>query len=71
MHQIQDGNKSIIGIMLESHLNEGNQPSTLAKDEMQYGISITDACIDWDTTEELLRTMAANLKDPLKARLGD
>jgi 3-deoxy-7-phosphoheptulonate synthase len=67
-NQIVDGNRSIIGIMLESHLNEGNQPSTLARDEMQYGISITDACINWETTESLLRDLAARLKQPLADR---
>ena len=68
MHQIQDGNQSIIGIMLESHLNEGNQSSDLPVDQMQYGVSITDACINWESTEELLRKLAANLKDVLVKR---
>lgn len=53
--QIIDGNQSIIGIMLESHLNAGNQPSTgKTLDELEYGVSITDGCIDWATTEELI-----------------
>ncbi len=68
MHQIQDGNQSIIGIMLESHLNEGNQSSDLPVDQMQYGVSITDACINWESTEELLRKLAAKLKDVLAKR---
>jgi len=67
-NQILEGNQSIIGIMLESHLNEGNQPSTLAREEMQYGVSITDACISWDTTEELLRKLADELGGTLKQR---
>ena len=67
-NQILEGNQSIIGIMLESHLNEGNQPSTLPREEMQYGVSITDACINWDTTEELLRKLADELGDTLKQR---
>jgi 3-deoxy-7-phosphoheptulonate synthase len=66
--QIADGNRSIIGIMLESHLHEGNQPSTLPRDEMQYGVSITDACINWPTTAELLREMADRLRKPLQER---
>ena len=70
MNQILEGNKSIIGIMLESHLNEGNQPSTLPAKEMQYGVSITDACINWQTTEELLRDMAHKLKDSLNNRVA-
>lgn len=67
--QILEGNKSIIGIMLESNLHEGNQPSSLKREEMQYGVSITDACISWETTEQLLRTMAEKLKPVLPNRV--
>lgn len=67
-HQIQEGNKSIIGIMLESHLNEGNQSSDLAFEDMAYGVSVTDACISWDTTEQVLDKMANELSSALKAR---
>ena len=51
--QLQNGEQNIMGIMVESHLVEGRQdkPET-------YGQSITDACIGWDTTEELLTLMA-------------
>ncbi len=69
MNQIQEGNRSIIGIMLESHINEGNQPSTLPPEQMQYGVSITDACINWQTTETLLRNLAAKLGESLKQRI--
>ncbi len=69
MGQILEGNRSIIGIMLESHLNEGNQPSTLAREEMKYGVSITDACINWPTTEELLRQLSEKLADTLRQRM--
>lgn len=68
MNQILEGNRSIIGIMLESHLNEGNQPSTLAPEDMQYGVSITDGCINWETTETLLYRLADKLKETLKSR---
>jgi len=49
------GNRAIIGFMLESNLFEGNQ--TLGPDisALKYGVSITDACIGWEETEELLR----------------
>ncbi|UJF18941.1 3-deoxy-7-phosphoheptulonate synthase [Vibrio sp. SS-MA-C1-2] len=53
--QIREGNRSIIGLMLESHINEGNQSADLKRDEMAYGVSITDACINWQDTETLLR----------------
>jgi 3-deoxy-7-phosphoheptulonate synthase len=69
MEQILAGNSSIIGLMLESHLHEGNQPSTLTAAEMKYGVSITDACISWETTEELLRELATNLRQRLKQRV--
>lgn len=48
------GNTGIVGVMLESHLNAGNQKFPADKGALQYGVSITDPCIDWDTTVELL-----------------
>jgi 3-deoxy-7-phosphoheptulonate synthase len=47
-------NSAIIGMMIESHLHQGCQPIT---SELKYGVSITDPCIGWDTTEELLLEM--------------
>ncbi|CDH24196.1 3-deoxy-7-phosphoheptulonate synthase [Xenorhabdus bovienii] len=55
--QIMSGNRSIIGIMLESNIHEGNQPSEQPRSEMQYGVSVTDACINWQTTEQVLRKL--------------
>ncbi|WP_417614564.1 3-deoxy-7-phosphoheptulonate synthase [Oceanisphaera sp.] len=69
VHQIQEGNQSILGIMLESHLFEGNQSSEQPRSEMRYGVSITDACIDWDTTADLLQRCHEQLSAPLKARI--
>lgn len=57
-----EGNRSIIGLMLESHLYAGNQSADQPLSEMQYGVSITDACIDWQTTEQLLREMTSALR---------
>lgn len=67
-HQILEGNKSIIGVMLESHLNHGNQsiPENLA--DLQYGVSVTDACMDWATTEAAIMEMADKLRDVLPSR---
>ena len=67
-HQILEGNESIIGIMLESFINAGNQqiPQDLRK--LEYGVSVTDACIDWETTEQSLIEMAEKLKDILPDR---
>lgn len=67
--QIKDGNRSIIGLMLESHLNEGNQSSEQPRSEMRYGVSVTDACINWETTESLLREIHQDLNGVLAARL--
>ena len=55
------GNRGVIGLMLESHLHEGNQ--TLGRDPsmLKYGVSITDACIDWEQTDGLIRQAYAQL----------
>ena len=60
-HQIADGNRSIKGVMLESNLFEGNQKLGKPQD-LRYGVSITDACIDWDTTATCLREAAVRLR---------
>ncbi len=67
-NQIIDGNKSIIGLMIESNIGAGNQniPANLC--DLQYGVSVTDACIDWDTTEKSIKHMYATLKDVLPKR---
>ncbi|WP_151710497.1 3-deoxy-7-phosphoheptulonate synthase [Acinetobacter brisouii] len=66
--QILDGNKSIVGLMVESHLKGGRQdiPDNLA--DLEYGKSVTDGCIDWDTTEKTLLQMHDALKDVLPNR---
>ena len=48
------GEAGIMGLMIESHLNWGNQAFKPGVSELQYGVSITDACIDWTSTEQLL-----------------
>ncbi len=55
LQQRIDGNTHIIGMMLESNLHAGNQKVGDDPQALQYGVSITDACIDWDQTEQLLR----------------
>ncbi len=54
--QKRQGNKSIFGVMLESNLCEGNQKVEEGKD-LKYGVSITDACIGWEETEDLLKEL--------------
>lgn len=68
--QIAVGNQSIIGVMLESNLNEGNQSSNKPRAELAYGVSVTDACIDWQATEALLRTGAKQLSSILPERFA-
>ncbi len=68
--QILEGNRSIVGIMLESNIHAGNQPIPDDLSQLRYGVSVTDACIDWETTEKLLREMREKLRDVLPARLG-
>lgn len=54
LQHLEKGVRSICGVMLESHLHEGQQPFSPGKRKWKYGVSITDACIGWETTEALL-----------------
>lgn len=54
IQQVSDGNRHIRGISLESHLNAGSQPFTAGCTDLEYGISITDPCMDWETTHSLI-----------------
>jgi len=59
--QILDGNRSIVGLMLESHLKAGNQPIPKDLSSLEYGVSITDPCMDWPSTEALLLKLHRSL----------
>ncbi|MDB4541632.1 3-deoxy-7-phosphoheptulonate synthase [Akkermansiaceae bacterium] len=59
--QRAEGDTSVIGAMLESHLVAGNQKFPQPLDKLTYGQSITDQCIDWETTERIVREAAAKL----------
>jgi 3-deoxy-7-phosphoheptulonate synthase len=61
MEQRAARTRSLIGLMVESYLNEGNQPFPRPRSELRYGISITDACLGWDVTERMLRSGAETL----------
>lgn len=67
-NQIMEGNTSICGVMVESHINAGNQKIPANLDDLKYGVSITDACIDWETTEKSLRSMREKIRDALARR---
>ena len=61
--QIIAGNKSIFGIMLESNLFSGNQKILDNQNEMKYGVSVTDGCIDWEETQSVLRRLAETISN--------
>ena len=59
--QLAAGNRSIMGMMIESNLHAGAQPFPQPKENLKYGVSITDGCIDWETTEKLVRELHSAL----------
>ncbi len=61
--QLKDGNKNIVGAMIESHLKSGNQKIS---EDMEYGRSITDACIDFEETKNLLTALSDAVKERRK-----
>ena len=67
-NQILEGNNSIVGLMVESHIGWGSQSIPKDLSQLQYGVSVTDACIDWDTTVNSVRSMSEKLKAVLPER---
>lgn len=65
LQQRLDGDRSLVAVMLESHLQEGSQPIS---GQMRYGVSITDGCLGWSDTEQLLRHGAQRLRAAAQAR---
>ncbi|MFN6036639.1 MAG: 3-deoxy-7-phosphoheptulonate synthase, partial [Dolichospermum sp.] len=61
IQQILDGNSSIVGMMLESNLYEGSQTITGNREELKYGVSVTDKCINWEETERIILAAHAKL----------
>lgn len=70
-NQIVEGNTSIVGLMVESHLGFGSQPIPADLSQLEYGVSVTDACIDWAMTEKSILDMHRKLKDVLPRRNRD
>lgn len=66
--QIQNGNQSIMGLMIESHLKGGRQNIPADLSQLEYGKSVTDGCLDWESTVETLREFAKAIKDHLPNR---
>ena len=67
IEQRATGTRAIIGAMIESYLNEGSQPVPANAADIVYGVSVTDACISWETTERMLRQGHAALKEATHA----
>jgi 3-deoxy-7-phosphoheptulonate synthase len=61
VRQVGQGNQSIVGVMIESNIEAGNQPIPADLSQLKYGCSITDGCVAWDTTETMLREAYATL----------
>ena len=59
--QIASGDPRIIGVMVESHINAGRQDIVPGK-ALAYGVSVTDACLNWDDTEKLLNSLAESVR---------
>mgnify|MGYP000858267470 FL=1 len=68
VNQIRAGNNSIVGMMIESFIEAGSQPIPADRSKLKYGCSITDACVDWATTEHMIRDARAALAELLPAR---
>ena len=67
VNQLRDGNRSIVGLMMESFLEPGNQPIPADLSQLRYGCSVTDPCLGWDTTEETLRETRERLRGVVAA----
>jgi 3-deoxy-7-phosphoheptulonate synthase len=70
VNQVRFGNKSLVGVMIESNLVAGKQSIPADLSQLKYGCSVTDACVGWETTEKMIRDAHHLLKDVLPARLG-
>ncbi len=66
----EDGNRSIIGLMIQKNIHEGNQSSEQPRSEMKYGVSVTDACISWEMTYASLCEIHQDLNGQLTARVA-
>ena len=59
--QVRAGSRAIMGAMLESNIEAGSQPLSSNRAALKYGVSVTDPCIDWPTTEQCILDAAAAL----------
>jgi 3-deoxy-7-phosphoheptulonate synthase len=66
LEQILEGNRVIMGMMLESHLEAGSQFLSEDPSSLKFAVSVTDSCIDWSMTEELVRSASESINPLLK-----
>jgi len=67
-HQVREGNRSVVGMMIESNIESGNQPIPKDLSQLKYGCSVTDACVGWDTTVEMITNAHKVLAEALPKR---
>ncbi len=70
LRQATEGRRSIVGVMVESNLKGGRQSIPKDRSRLEYGVSVTDACVDWPTTEAMLRDAAARLRTRRASPVG-
>ena len=70
VNQVRLGNKSLVGMMIESNIVAGNQAIPDDLSQLKYGCSVTDACVDWETTEKMISDAATLLRTVLPGRFG-
>jgi 3-deoxy-7-phosphoheptulonate synthase len=68
VHQIREGNRSVVGLMVESFIEAGSQPIPQDLRTLRYGCSVTDPCVGWETTLEMIRTAREELRPVLEHR---
>jgi len=68
IHQIREGNRSVVGLMIESFIEAGNQPIPADLSQLRYGCSVTDGCVGWDTTVDMIRNAHSVLREGLARR---
>ena len=68
VHQVREGNRSVVGLMVESFIEPGNQPIPQDLSKLRYGCSVTDACVGWEATVEMLKSAAQVLREVLPGR---
>jgi 3-deoxy-7-phosphoheptulonate synthase len=70
VNQVRFGNKSLVGVMIESNIVAGKQSIPEDLSQLKYGCSVTDGCVGWETTEKMIRDTAAQLRGVLRERVN-